>query len=436
VKLLKLLHTSGSSTHRTEVLALAAATGMGIFASISVFPTYIIVTFHASIDQIHNKVSLAAPLLDSPTQEVLMPETFHFALEQGFNGAKLQDVIDLAVMTSQKSISISRLNERLDELTVEKPLYSNWLQVVCFAVSSGCSPLLFYGGAWIDGLAAFIIGAIVGILSIQFGRIKRFLRVAEMFISIFVGFATYSASTFVPDFCPFAVSLSAIIWLLPGLSITTAVSELAAHSLVSGTSRFFGAIITALQVGFGLAIGSNLVIWRNKSVEDDIVKGCPLRVSLWYSPLFLLAVATSFNVLLNCRPTQFAASTVTAIGGWLVFFLVSSESFGLLDSDSSVAVSAFAIGVIGQIIALITNHSPTTTIVCGIIMLVPGGLAVRGAASMFTSRGVSAIDFGVSMITTSFSITMGLIVAKAMIPSTRKSQRGVIINITDDVTLV
>ncbi len=42
-----------------------------------------------------------------------------------------------------------------------------------------------------------------------------------------------------------------------GLSITISVTELATRNVISGTTRIFGAILSALQLGFGIAIGTS-----------------------------------------------------------------------------------------------------------------------------------------------------------------------------------
>jgi uncharacterized membrane protein YjjB (DUF3815 family) len=41
----------------------------------------------------------------------------------------------------------------------------------------------------------------------------------------------------------------------PGLSITISITELATGNMISGTTRIFSAIITTLQLGFGMTLG-------------------------------------------------------------------------------------------------------------------------------------------------------------------------------------
>ena len=80
-------------------------------------------------------------------------------------------------------------------------------------------------------------------------------------------------------------------------------------------------------------------------------------------------------------------------------------------------MASFAVGICGQLIALVTHHQSLITIICGIIVLVPGGIGVRGATSVFTSKGIDGVSFGLTTVMTGFDICMGLIVAKALIPS-------------------
>ncbi len=49
---------------------------------------------------------------------------------------------------------------------------------------------------------------------------------------------------------PFSL-VTGIVWLLPGLTLTIAMQELAAYSFVAGTARMFYAVLMLLELGFG-----------------------------------------------------------------------------------------------------------------------------------------------------------------------------------------
>jgi hypothetical protein len=62
------------------------------------------------------------------------------------------------------------------------------------------------------------------------------------------------------------------------MSLTLGVSEMVAKSHVTGTSRVMYALFSALQLGFGLAMGENLVWWAPKPVSAACVSP---DLSIW-----------------------------------------------------------------------------------------------------------------------------------------------------------
>ena len=343
-------------------------------------------------------------------------ETLHFKLDQGLDSCKLLDYSDLAYDISKYRVSASEAFTRLQKIATQTPLFSIPTQLVAFGVASCCASLLFFGGSSIDAVFAFFFGCIVGALCIFLDAYPQFKALLSFFTAFLVSFFAFAISTATSYFCPFSTALAGIVWLLPGLSIAIAVAELSARCIISGSSRFFGAVIIALQQGFGLALGSRFVLWSRINV-DEILGGCPVRASLWYAPIILLVITFAFNILLNNRPSQWWPGAFAAFVGWGVFLALSPSGFDVLDGNTSVAVASFAVGILGQLFALMTHHQSLNTIICGIIVLVPGGISVRGSASVFTAKGIDGVSFGVTTVMTGFSICMGLIVAKALIPS-------------------
>ena len=108
--------------------------------------------------------------------------------------------------------------------------------------------------------------------------------------AILCAFFTRLFIEYVQPICYMPTVLSGIIWLLPGtssrpaqcstpppmkstpltwfsvfihllgLSITISITELATGNMISGTTRIFSAIITTLQLGFGMTLGTMILL--------------------------------------------------------------------------------------------------------------------------------------------------------------------------------
>jgi hypothetical protein len=73
--------------------------------------------------------------------------------------------------------------------------------------------------------------------------------------------ATVLAAAFAHFIAPLSVQtvvVAALIVLMPGLSLTTAVTELASGQLVTGTARFAGAMVVLFKLTFGSIAGAQI----------------------------------------------------------------------------------------------------------------------------------------------------------------------------------
>jgi hypothetical protein len=70
------------------------------------------------------------------------------------------------------------------------------------------------------------------------------------------------------------------------------VIELSTQNVVSGTSRLFYALLIAVQLGFGIAIGANFAMWLSP-VNQTCISG----FSPWYNLLFFPLTGTKMKPL-------------------------------------------------------------------------------------------------------------------------------------------
>lgn len=121
---------------------------------------------------------------------------------------------------------------------------------------------------------SLIMGTGVGVVSLIATRYTSVERMLEAIVSIAAAFIARLFVEYVSPACWGAISLSTIVWMLPGkasvdavlsfshstlragLSLTVGVNELAERKMISGTVRIFFAMLIALELGFGLAIGT------------------------------------------------------------------------------------------------------------------------------------------------------------------------------------
>lgn len=426
------LHVAGSSTHRTEILTSQVAHvchscsptpkffTQSLTHFLSVHPHCLVIVSFSTQKSLNVDVTIACftgllmTTFNSPPVQ-----SIHLLVDQSLDYAKLQDLCTLASGVATKEIPTIDAMKRLLAIQTEPPLYPPIMQIAAYAVIGCFCPLLFWGGTWITSALGLFLSVIVGMMVIYLGRVGRFKRILEFSCALVSSFIAFGVSTFAPSFCPFATSLASIVWLLPGLSLTTAVTEMAARSAISGSSRFFMAVLSAFQLGFGLAVGQKLVFWA-PSDDSEIIAGCPLAVPTYLLPFCLVAVNGAFAILLNCRKSQMIPASISGVVTFLVFKLLTLY-FGF-NGDLTTGIAAFFTGITGQLISRVSDNPPLVTVLCGIMLLVPGALSVRGVTTLFVGESASGVSFGLDTTLSCFAITMGLLLSKSMFPLRSKSR--------------
>lgn len=396
----------GEPTHRLQFNILVAARVLNIDVSITTFPTYIMLTFGPT-----------------PGQVTLVHHKIHiFSGVATLDCHKLYSVDSLILRMSRMEISFQDAEFELDAIIAQPPLYAWWARVAALAVSSSALTLLFFAGSWRDAGASLLLGVIIGFLDLASDRFPAFARIGTFLSATIAAFlsmlvASYAGSTF----CFGGIVFAAIIWLLPGLTLTVAVLELSTKSnIVSGTSRFFGAIITSMQLGFGISIGTRFASWvlsfsaaaQPASAVLNTACNPEMQVARAWIPLLFVTVILSWNILLNAARSQ-----------WLGMLVISGIGFGSYSlcayleagSDLATVFSALTIGMAANVWARFTHHPSIVLIISGILLLVPGGLSVKAVHAILASDAGAGFTFAVQMVVISLSITVGVSLANLLV---------------------
>ncbi|XP_024384416.1 uncharacterized protein C7D4.12c [Physcomitrium patens] len=395
IRLAIALHSYGSSASRTEYLIDKAADKLNVKANISVFPSLILLSF-PGVD------------LHDPNQK----EIYMIQVDPDLDVDKLGRADELANGVGQESAPLLLAYWRLKAIASAPPEFGKWWKLFGFSLSGSMSSLLFFNGSLWDALFSLLLGFIVGILDILASRSNLYGSVFEFTAALVVSFLARTFQVYFKSYelCFFAMALSALVQLLPGLSLTLGVSEMVAKSHVTGTSRVMNALFSALQLGFGLAMGENLVVWAPKPVTAECVSP---TLPLWLKFVWFCAYTLSSNILLNARLDQWPGMTLASFVGYVV-----SEVTGLkLSSSASSVISAFAVGITGTTYSRFTGDLPLVMVLSGILLLVPGGIGVQGVTRMLGDDVLSGLGFVFDMVMVGLSITLGLLIAKIALPS-------------------
>ena len=269
---------------------------------------------------------------------------------------------------------------------------------------------MLFGMSLAGVLISSINGLIVFALMFLIEQKGQHGEVTEPLAATTAAIVSTLVAHFVPGVnVPLAV-LSGIIVLIPGLSITMALKDLAARQLVSGTTQLMDSLMCLCKLYFGSVLGSSLVgliLAKNALVTATVVPDW----SPWLAvPLLSLSLIVVFKNRLRDIPWGILAAIVAYVG----------SLFGAAYLGDSIGpfVGALALGIYSNVFSRVTSAPSLIVLLHGMFLLVPGSKAYIGLNQMADSGvfnnlpGVGAQAFMIFM-----SIMAGLIFANVVVPS-------------------
>ncbi|KAG6880372.1 hypothetical protein C0992_007783 [Termitomyces sp. T32_za158] len=154
----------------------------------------------------------------------------------------------------------------------------------------------------------------------------------------------------------------------------------------------------------------------------DIIKGCYRPRSFpWYLQPFpfwtafiIVPVFSTLSSLANLQPfksKQLPIMVVISCASYASNKIANHYIFNRSDIVS--AIGAFTVGVLGNVYSRKMGGTAFTSMVTGVLFLVPSGLSQAGG---ITANG-NGIDIGGAMIAVTIGITVGLFMSQALVYS-------------------
>jgi uncharacterized membrane protein YjjP (DUF1212 family) len=379
------LHSSGHASNRLEEVLEATSSHLGLTGQYFATPTSIFASFGTEL-----------------LQRTFMIRTEPMPPDLG----RLVRVIEIARAVLSGRQSPAEGTRRLVKLEHE-PRGITWSSVAAFGLISGAAAR-FLGGGGPEILVAALVGLAVGLLAMLAGRLPSLGRVFELAAATLCSFGVAAIGATVGGVAVPITTLASLIVLVPGLTLTTAIAELATRQLTAGTTRMAGAFMTFIGIGFGVALGGRLA--ANAFGTAATVTPIPLpAASIWVA---LVVSAASFTILL--RADRRDAPWIVAAAA--LAFIATQAGTAVLGAELGVFVGALAVGLGSNLFNRVTHRPSVVTLVPGLLTLVPGSIGFRSVLALMESQVVAGVDAAFSMVLTAVSLVAGLLAAAAIFP--------------------
>ena len=384
------LHASGYAAHSLEDVLQKVCDRLGIVGQFFTTPTAIMAAF--------------GPLDHQQTHLI--------RVQPGeLNLGRLSALDDVVQAGLEGRMSPQEGSAAIDRILTKRPTYPWWLRVFGYAIVSaaGCR---FLGGAYDDVVVSATVGLLIGVIALAFKRFTITSHVFELTAS-FVSSAlvTFVAAQGLHISIPTA-TLAGVITLLPGLTITVAMTELASRHLSSGSARLSSAFIVFAAMTFGVALGTTAIT----AIYGGPVRSfAPERLPQWTQYVALALAPVGFSLLLRARPRDIPLVCAASWLGYVGFQFGATHLGQVLGAS----IGTLTVGVVSNLYERFKFGPASVPLVPGVLLLVPGSIGYRSLTLLLSQNLEPGLSAGITAVLTAVALAGGLIVANVLVPPTK-----------------
>jgi uncharacterized membrane protein YjjP (DUF1212 family) len=398
VELAQRLHIYGTSSQRLEGSVIQVGKRLGLDTEIWSNPTGMILSF--------------------PDQERGPPHSITRVIrlepgETNLGRLAATDAIAEDVMAGRRDIAAGLAAIR----ALDRPprRFAKALAIFSFGLSSASVAGLLPHSGWADLATAAVLGMMIGALTVFSEKRPRWADAHEALAAFLATFVASAVATVLPLSLQ-SVVIAALIVLMPGLTLTTAVAELSSQQLTSGTTRFAGACTTLLKLTFGAVAASHVVGLLGWQPIANAGSSLPV----WMPWLTLLAGSYAFAVLFKAARRDILLVMASVWLGYaatrFAATLPGAENNAL---PTGVFFAGMVVTAVSNAYGRYFNRPGSLVRVPGIILLVPGSLGFRSFNFALTHDVMLGLDTAFAVIAALIALVAGILVGNLLVSPRR-----------------
>ncbi|KAF1014071.1 MAG: hypothetical protein GAK31_03095 [Stenotrophomonas maltophilia] len=251
---------------------------------------------------------------------------------------------------------------------------------------------------WLDIATAGAIGLLIGLLSLVTSARPATREASEALAALLAGLVATVVATFIGPLNLNTVVIASLVLLLPGMSLTNAVNELASQHWVSGTARVAGALTTIMK----LTVGAMIAVTLADILGLDPMVRAARPQGPWVEWTSLLLAAFAFGILFKANRRDFPWVIAASVAGYAI------SKFGghAWGAPAGIFLSAMVLTAAGNLFGRLVQRPGAIIRLPGIIMMVPGSTSLRGVLTLVQQQDVGA---GQGVFLTVLNVVMALV---------------------------
>jgi len=383
IKLGTLAHRYGPQARRLESYLSRITTALGYKGMFSSTPTSLSFVFMKKDDELWQKQHL-----------VSMPGT-------GFDLAKLARVGELVNAVEAGTVSVARATTILDEIDAMPPPYRNWMVALAYALC-GAGFAGFLQGSWWDILLAAVFSLVVFLMVTFSGQyLGRFADWTPFLCALIAGVLSAVTGFLVPGINVYLVTLSAIIYLIPGFSISVGVIELTTKHYISGLANLVNGLICLVLLFAGAWLGVTLtgvILPVHSAAAGSIGPG-----GIWVFAMLLAAgLCIAFQTPVRDLVWALVCCAIACAGIILGVHIQGNNMGNFLGTTLAM--------VFANVWSEKTDRPTSNVILPAFVFMVSGSIGFRGLVAITSGSPATGVLEFTHMFVVAITLAIGLVV--------------------------
>jgi uncharacterized membrane protein YjjP (DUF1212 family) len=275
-----------------------------------------------------------------------------------------------------------------------------------FLLSASVAVLL--GGGWVELLCGGLTGMLFVGGYLALARVPRLKPTTPVVLCALSAFSAHALGLLFPQQTPFISAVAGVVLLLPGFTLTIAMSELATQNLLSGTGRLAGVFLLLFMMVAGLLIGTQISLHLLPLQSPGVL--VPLPASFVW--LAIAALGASMLAVLQAPLRSVHVLISGSLLAWAVFSLVSA----VLGNVVGALAGALAVATASHLYTALTGQPDILMKIPGLIALVPGSMGFRGVHALTESDTFTGLNLMTDMLLIGAVLAVGLLLADNIAP--------------------
>lgn len=382
----ELLHRHGMAAHRLEDTLVDAATALGVELQVLATPTSVELAFGGRRQRSH--------LIRSDAGEAELGRLV--ALERTIG------------LVSAGTIDPSKGRRALIRIARLAPPFGPLALVSAYGLASAAAAR-FFAGTLADVLCSLALGLGLGLFALAARQRPTLAQLFAPLAAFVIALLSLLAER------RFGVqahvtTLAGLIVLLPGLSLTLAMTELAMRHLVSGTARLAGALTVFVTMAFGVAVARAIA---NALPSVSSVGVPPILLAElpdWTRFIALALAPIGFCVLFQARRADIPAIAITGIAA----SELARQLAIMVGPELGAFTGAIAVAVAANAYSLWRRLPAAVVLLPGLLLLVPGSVGFQSVTLFLANDPLSGIEAAFRMILVAVALVAGVLAANLL----------------------